>query len=717
MALEWKEEEFALIRLTFAAALLVSAVLGQVPNGNQTPKPAPKPTAERKAASPPKPVEPKTGAISPMEESPLRFDVKLLDRSVDPCRNFYQFTCGTWMKDNPIPPDQSRWGRFSELQERNREILRRILEVAAVPNVNRDPITSKIGDYYTACMNVSEIDAKGLKPLDAELQRIRDLKDTNELAAEVAHMHDRGMSAFFDFSSGPDFKNSKENIAQLDQGGLGLPDRDYYLKTDPKSVEIRQKYVAHVQRTFELAGYAPDRAKAAANTVLRLETELAKVSLDRVSQRDPEKVYHKMTRQELEALGTGFRWSAYFRDAGTPPFQSLNVSWPDFIKGMDAEIRGTPLNDWKTYLTWHLLHSEARMLPTPFVEENFNFYGKTLTGAKEMRPRWKRCVDFTDSQLGEALGQKYVELTFGPEGKARTLEMVHSLEKALGEDIQGLSWMSPATKQQAVVKLHAITDKIGYPNKWRDYSSVVIRRNDALGNDDRAAAFEVHRQINKIGKPVDPQEWEMTPPTVNAYYDPLTNSINFPAGILQPPFFDKKIDNAVNYGGIGMVIGHELTHGFDDEGRQFDAQGNLHDWWTPEDAKRFNEREACIDKEYSSFTVAPDVHVNGKLTLGENTADNGGLRVALKALHNTEAGHPGPDIDGFTPDQRVFLSFGQVWCTNERPEALRLQVQTDPHSPPEFRVNGVVQNMPEFQKAFSCKAGAAMVSPNACHVW
>ena len=334
-----------------------------------------------------------------------------------------------------------------------------------------------------------------------------------------------------------------------------------------------------------------------------------------------------------------------------------------------------------------------------------------------MRPRWKRCVDFTDSQLGEALGQKYVERTFGAEGKARTLEMVNALEKALGEDIQDLSWMSPATKQQALVKLHAITNKIGYPDKWRDYSSVVIKRDDALGNDDRAAAFEVHRELQKIGKPVDRNEWEMTPPTVNAYYDPLMNNINFPAGILQPPFFDKLMDDAVNFGGIGMVIGHELTHGFDDEGRQFDAQGNLHDWWTPEDAKRFEERVACIDKEYSGFTVAPGVHVNGKLTLGENTADNGGVRVSLKALHNTEGGKPQPDINGFTPDQRFFLSFGQIWCANERPEALRLQVQTNPHSPSEFRVNGVVQNMPEFQKAFSCKAGSPMVSADACHVW
>ncbi len=685
-----------MLRLTFVAALSVSALLSQT-------APVSKESASSSAKS--------------TDASPLRFDVNLVDRSVDPCQNFYQFACGNWIKSNPIPADQSRWGRFTQLEERNREILHQILEEASRPDPKRDPITQKIGDYFAACMDVKGIDAAGLKPLEAELQRIRDLKDKAELAAEIARLHDRGVSALFDFSSGQDFKNSKAVIAQLDQGGLGLPDRDYYLKTDPKSAEIRDKYLAHVQRMFELAGYPADQAKAAAATVMQVETALAEASLDLVSQRDPEKVYHKMTRQELEALGSGFQWNDYFRDTGAPAFQSMNVSWPDFIKGMDEEVQKTPLDDWKTYLTWHLLHSEARILPTPFAEENFNFYGKTLTGATQMRPRWKRCVDFTDSQLGEALGQKYVERTFGAEGKARTLEMVNALEKALGEDIQDLSWMSPATKQQALVKLHAITNKIGYPDKWRDYSSVVIKRDDALGNDDRAAAFEVHRELQKIGKPVDRNEWEMTPPTVNAYYDPLMNNINFPAGILQPPFFDKLMDDAVNFGGIGMVIGHELTHGFDDEGRQFDAQGNLHDWWTPEDAKRFEERVACIDKEYSGFTVAPGVHVNGKLTLGENTADNGGVRVSLKALHNTEGGKPQPDINGFTPDQRFFLSFGQIWCANERPEALRLQVQTNPHSPSEFRVNGVVQNMPEFQKAFSCKAGSPMVSADACHVW
>ncbi|HEY1240865.1 MAG TPA: M13 family metallopeptidase [Bryobacteraceae bacterium] len=658
------------------------------------------------------------GAFAQNAATPTTLDLNAIDKNANPCEDFYQYACGTWNKKNPIPPDQSRWGRFSELEERNREVLHQILEEASKPNPKRDAITQKIGDYYGACMDSAGIEAKGLTPLQPEFDRIRSLKDKSELASEVAHLHRSGMSALFEFSSGQDFKKSTEVIAQADQGGIGLPDRDYYLKEDEKSAEIRQQYLAHVQRMFELSGESADQAKADAQTVMRLETELARGSLDRVSRRDPEKVYHRMSKQQLEKLEPSFRWNQYFADSGAPPFQDINVAWPEFFQATEKAIGTAGLEDWKVYLKWHVLHSEAVLLPVAFVDENFKFYGKALTGATEQRPRWKRCVDLTDNQLGEALGRKFVERTFGGDAKQRTLKMVDAIEKALGQDIDQLTWMTGSTKQQAMVKLKAITNKIGYPNKWRDYSSVEIKGDDAVGNGVRADSFEFQRQLNKIGKPVDRQEWNMTPPTVNAYYDPLMNNINFPAGILQPPFYDNHIDDAVNFGAVGMVIGHELTHGFDDEGRQFDAKGDLRDWWTPTDAKAFEGRAACIAKEYSNFSPVPEVKLNGQLTLGENTADNGGVRIALMALMNaTTAGAEDKKIDGFTPEQRFFLSFGQVWCENQRDEILRLRAQTDPHSPGRFRVNGVVQNMPEFQKAFSCKAGQPMVSANACHVW
>jgi len=643
-------------------------------------------------------------------------DLKAVDTSADPCVDFYQYACGAWMKNNPIPPDQSRWGRFSVLQERNRDILRQILEAAARPEPGRGPVEQKIGDYYAACLDEAAIDRKGLEPLQPELDRIRGLNSKSQLADEVAHLHRSGVPALFEFGSGQDFKDSNAVIAQLDQGGLGLPDRDYYLKEDAKSAELRQKYVAHVGKMFGLAGRSPAEAKAAAATVMEMETALAKGSLDLVSRRDPEKVYHLLDKQETEKLSPDFRWVRYFTDSGAPEFRVVNVAWPDFFRAVDAVIQKFTLDQWKTYLTWHLLHSEAPLLPSAFVNENFDFFGRTLTGAQELRPRWKRCVSFTDSQLGEALGQKFVERTFGAEGKQRTVQMVGALEKALGEDLDSLPWMTPETKKQALIKLKAITNKIGYPDRWRDYSSVKIVRDDAIGNAFRADTFEFDRQLRKIGQPVDRAEWHMTPPTVNAYYDPQMNNINFPAGILQPPFYDNAVDDAMNFGGIGSVIGHELTHGFDDEGRQFDAQGNLRDWWTPTDAKEFDKRAACIAGEYSKFEVAPGVNVNGKLTLGEDTADNGGVRIALMALLNRLDGRD-PKTDGLTARQRFFLSFGQIWCENQREESARLQVSTDPHAPARFRVNGAVRNMPEFQQAFACKAGQPMVSADACRVW
>jgi len=648
--------------------------------------------------------------------SALEFSVKNMDAAGNPCVNFYQYACGSWLKNNPIPADQARWGRFGELEEHNREVLRGILEAAGKPDEPRDATARLIGDYYASCMDETAVNAAGLKPLADELGRIRGLKDKAELAAVVARLQRSGVDVMFAFGSGQDFKDSNQVIAQADQGGLGLPERDYYLKQDARSEELRRKYMEHVARLFGLAGETPAAARAGAETVMKIETALAEGSLDNVSRRDPEKVYHKMSTEEMAALSPVFDWKQYLRASGSPEFAAIDVAWPAFFQALNGAIGKFSLDDWKTYLTWHLLHSAARLLPDAFVKENFAFFGKTLTGTQEMRPRWKRCVDFTDAELGEALGKKFVEKTFGEEGKARTLKMVDALEKALGQDLEQLPWMTAETKKQALIKLHAIANKIGYPDHWRDYSSVVIRRDDLVGDTMRAEAFEFQRQLNKIGKPVDRQEWGMTPPTVNAYYDPLMNDINFPAGILQPPFYDKAMDDAVNFGGIGAVIGHELTHGFDDQGRQFDAHGNLRDWWTPEDAKEFEKRAACIEQEYSKIEVAPGASVNGKLTLGENTADNGGVRIALMALLNT-IGSDRKKIDGFTPEQRLFLSFGQVWCENEREEALRLQVKTDPHAPAAARVNGVVQNMPEFQRAFSCQAGQPMVSANACRVW
>jgi putative endopeptidase len=645
------------------------------------------------------------------------FSAAMLDHQVDPCTDFYRFACGKWRAANPIPADQSRWSRFDELAERNREILRDILEKASKPDPKRTPVMRKIGDFYASCMDEQAIERKGLAPLKPELDRIANLKDKSALPAEFAHLQRAGIRAGFSFSSDQDFKDATQVIAVADQGGLGLPERDYYFRKDEKSTELRKAYVANVQRMFELAGDRPEVAAAEAKDVLEMETALAQGSLPVVERRDPANVYHKMTVTEFAELTPAFAWDRYLKDTDTPSVSSLNVATPEFFKAFQTQLDTQPLDKWKTYLRWHLLHSSARMLPEAFVEEDFNFYGKTLTGQKQLRPRWKRCVAYTDLDLGEALGQPYVAETFGPEGKQRTLEMVQALEKALGQDIQQVTWMTDPTKKQAEIKLDEIANKIGYPDKWRDYSKLEIVRGDALGNWQRGASFEFNRELQKIGKPVDKKEWNMSPPTVNAYYDPQLNDINFPAGILQPPFFDKRLDDAVNYGGIGAVIGHELTHGFDDEGRQFDGEGNLRDWWTPADAKAFDERSQCLVDEYSKFVAVEGVHVNGKLTLGENTADNGGLRLALMALENELKNKEPKPIDGFTPEQRIFLGWGQIWCENISPEMLRMQAQTNPHSPAEYRVNGVLVNMPEFQKAFNCKQDAPMVNQNACRVW
>jgi putative endopeptidase len=637
-----------------------------------------------------------------------------LDRSADACTDFYQFACGGWVAKNPVPADRASWGRFEELQERNNDTLHKILDAAAT---GADPSSKKIGDYYASCMDEAAIDAKGARPLDPLLRKIDALTSVNNLAPLVAELHTIGVNPFFGFGAEADFKDASMEMAIVDQGGMGLPDRDYYTRDDAKSVELRKQYVEHVGKMAALVGAPPEQANAAAQDVIALETALAKNALDAVNRRDPNKIYHKLSTAELQALTPQFQWQQYFTGIGAPPIYALNVTEPDFFKALGQTLASTPIGEIKSYLRWHLAHASAAVLSKGFVDENFRFYGTALTGATELRPRWKRCVQYTDSDLGEALGQAFVKEAFGPQAKADTLRMVHELEAALEADINSLSWMTEATKKEAQVKLHAISNKIGYPEKWRDYSELNIVRGDALGNSQRSNAFEFHRQLNKIGKPVDKNEWSMTPPTVNAYYNPLENNINFPAGILQPPFYSAKADAAVNFGGAGAVIGHEMTHGFDDQGRQFDSRGNLKDWWTTADAKAFEERAQCFVDEYSSFTAVDDVKVNGKLTLGENTADNGGLRIALMAYLSRAAKEPAATLDGFTPEQRVFLGWGQVWCENVRPERARMLAQTNPHSPGHYRVNGVVSNMPEFQKAFSCKAAAPRARPTQCRVW
>ena len=644
------------------------------------------------------------------------FDPGAIDHSASPCVNFYQYACGTWLRNNPIPSDQASWGRFDELQEHNREILHQIAEKDSQPSPSRTPIEQKVGDYWAACMDETHINSIGIEPLKPELARIEAIHGKTDLAIETARLHEIGVNVLFNMSSGQDFKDSTQVIAQADQAGLGLPERDYYFKEDDRSKEIRKEYVKHLAAMFRLLSSSPSEADAKAEAVMKFETALAKGSLDVTSRRDPANVYHRMPLSQLEAMNPAFDWPAYLKQIKTPAITELNVAVPDFFKTMDPLLKTPESADLKAYLLWHYVHNQAPLLAAPFVNENFRFYRTVLTGTKEMRPRWKRCIQMEDNELGEALGQEYVNRTFGQEGKQRTLEMVHYLEQALGQDIQKVDWMSPATRQRAIDKLHAVTNKIGYPEKWKDYSTVTIARDDAIGNSRRASAFEVHRDLNKIGKPVDRLEWQMTPPTVNAYYDPQMNNINFPAGILQPPFFMREGDDAVNFGAIGAVIGHELTHGFDDQGRQFDAKGNLKDWWTEADGKAFEQRAQCFVNEYGSFKVG-DVNLNGKLTLDENVADNGGLRIAYMALMEKLAGNSGQKIDGFTPQQRFFLGFGQIWCENARPEQERLQATTDPHSLPQYRVNGTISNMPEFSSAFSCKEGQGMVREKSCRVW
>jgi putative endopeptidase len=654
-----------------------------------------------------------------MQSSSHGYDPANLDKTCRPCDDFFQFANGGWLKDNPIPAEYPAWGSFVMLADENQKQLRTILDSAtadksASPGSNEQ----KIGDFYSSCMDTTAIDAHGDKPLSPLFAQIDQLKDRESISPLIARLHAQGVGGYFVFASTQDLKDSTKVIGEADQAGLGLPDRDYYTRTDADSRKLREEYIEHVAKMFTLLGDSSERSAAEAKTVLDIETSLANASMTNVELRNPEIQYHIMNLSQLGGLTPHFAWNVYFQAAGHPELTQINIGQPQFFKEMDKQLALRPLDDWKTYLRWHLIHGTAQFLSDPFVQENFNFNVRILTGTQELRPRWKRCADTTDHYLGEALGQLYVRKYFPPEAKARALEMVHNLIAALQDDIPTLSWMGPETKKAAIAKLEAFGVKIGYPDKWRDYSSLKIDRGPYVSNVVRAAQFETARDLNKIGKPVDRTEWGMTPPTVDAYNNGQLNEIVFPAGILQPPFFDPNRDDAYNYGGMGAVIGHEITHGFDDQGAKFDPQGNMKNWWSPEDLKQFQDRGNCISHQFSGYIVDGDQHENGELIEGESIADLGGLTVAYAAYQKHLQGKPQQaDANGFTPDQRFFLGWAQIWALNVRPEAAKLQANTDPHPLPRFRTNGPTSNMIEFARAFGCKKGDPMVRETVCKIW
>jgi len=652
-------------------------------------------------------------------DSSQGFDPSDLDRTCKPCDDFFQFAVGGWLKKNPIPPEYPEWGSFITLADKNQQALRAILEAAAANKSSTlGSNEQKIGDYYASCMDTSAIDALGVQPLSPDLAAIDAIQDTQGLVRSLGQLQTRGVGVLFAFGSDQDFKDSSQVIGEANQGGLGLPDRDYYTRTDEKSKKLRDEYVAHVGKLFTLMGDSQDKAAGEAHTVLRIETSLAQASMNNVDLRDPVKVYHKMTLTDAQALTPHFSWTAFFEAVRAPKLTEINIGQPDFFKALDGMLTSVSVADWKTYYRWHLIHTTARRLSDPLVEEDFNFSGRILTGSKQIRPRWKRCTANVDRQLGEALGQVYVHKYFPPEAKAKALELVHNLMSVLQDDLARLPWMSPATRKAAIAKLGAFATKIGYPDKWRDYSGLRIDRQSYVQNVFRAAQFEYARDLAKIGKPVDRTEWGMTPPTVNAYYNPQLNEIVFPAGILQPPFYDPKRDDAYNYGAIGSVIGHEITHGFDDQGAQFDPQGNLKNWWNPEDLKNFQARGECIVQQFDGYEVEKDLHENGKLVEGESIADLGGLTLAYAAFQKSMAGKPrNTDANGFTPEQRFFIGYAQNWAINIRPELARLQTNTDPHPLPRFRTNGPLSNTVEFAKGFGCKKGDAMMRQQLCKIW
>jgi putative endopeptidase len=654
------------------------------------------------------------------------FDLSAIDKTADPCTDFYQYSCGNWVKSNPVPGDQVRWARsFSLVGERNRYLLWQELDAAA--KSPSSPLQKQFGDYFAACMDTALVETKGLTPIEPAWKQNAALEDAKQLPALLSKLESEGSpDGFFEFGVSQDDKDSSRQIAQIFQGGLSLPDRDYYLVDSKRFTTIRAQYVEHLKKMFTLAGDTPEQATKEADAVMKIETALAKASTSRTDLREPANRYHIFTVADFQKSAPAFDWTTYFHSIGIGQFDTLNVATPEFFKALSALIQSEPVPAWKSYLRWHVLHGQATHLPKAFFDENFDFYGKTLAGQKEPTPRWKQCSSATDRALGEAVGQDWVKQNFPPQAKISMDKLVASLEKSLGDDIKTLPWMSDATKKAAEEKLALIRNKIGYPEKWRDYSSIKVDRGDLIGNLHRSTVYERNYNFAKLGKPVDEKEWGMTPPTVNAYYDPSFNDINFPAGILQPPFFDFTIDPAVNFGGIGVVIGHEMTHGFDDEGSQYDGKGNLREWQTAADRKAFTERTDCEVAEYGSFEAAaangdvPAQKLNGKLTLGENTADNGGLRIAYMALLDTLAAEGktiNDKIDGYTEAQRYFIGFAQVWCQNQTEQAARQSALVDPHSPGRWRVNGTVQNFDEFGKAFGCTVGKPLTPVHSCRVW
>ncbi len=708
---QWRTSD----RLSFISAILLVCVLLAIPSRGQSPLKDSRPSIEQDSAA------------EPIEVKTQRFDPSAVDSSIDPCANFYLYACHKWMDSNSIPADEGAFSRMAQMTLHNQWVLHRLLEEVARPRHKTSGASQKVGNYYAACMDeTATVKNNTDVTLQKELENIIRVEDKKDLAPEIAHLHqltftldgasDSGSyTALFGFSSSQDFNNAKQVVAIADQGGLTLPNRDYYLADDAESAELRKQYLTHIQRMFELTGGSGASAAAKAHTVLRIETALAAASMDTVRHRDPASVNNKLSREDMRALTPSLDWDSYLKEIRAPTLLHILVPSPAFFAKLEELISRESLDDLKVYLEWKLLNAAAPHLSSAFSREHFDFYDKRLQGVREFPPRWKRCLANVDRDLGDALGKLYVSHNFGGDSKTRTLRLVRELERALARDIQKSEWMEPSTKREALEKLRTIKDKIGYPDHWRDYTRLTIRRDDPLNNAFRSSVFEFNRQLSKIGQPVDHNEWLLTAPSVGAYYDPQLNTITFPAGILQPPYFDKQIGEAINYGALGSLIGHELTHAFDNLGRKFDAKGNLRDWWQDIDAKNFDKRAGCFSREYSNFVATQDLHVNGDLTLGENIADNGGVRLSLIAFRN--ATKATGSANGLTADQLFFLAYAQSWCSNISPEVLRQRTLSNPHSPAWFRVNGVLSNMPEFQNAFRCRKGQSMVRSDSCRIW